>query len=115
MCKKFNYLLSQEPRPFPEISQLGTEIDTFMEKHLDGIKKRAKVQQLNCEEGTTSDLFKREKKRGIRKTMTELRTDSGEVLTSKPEMLNLVSVVVVNYCFTSLFGTKGLLSDIVIR
>ena len=47
--------------------------------------------------------------------MTELRTDSGEVLTSKPEMLNLVSVVVVNYCFTSLFGTKGLLSDIVIR
>ena len=24
-------------------------------------------------------------------------------------------VVVVNHCFTSLFGTKGLLSDIVIR
>ena len=27
----------------------------------------------------------------------------------------LVVVVVVNLCFTSLFGTKGLLSDIVIR
>ena len=25
------------------------------------------------------------------------------------------TVVVVNHCFTSLFGTKGLLSDIVIR
>ena len=24
-------------------------------------------------------------------------------------------VVVVNHCFTSLFGTKGLLSDIIIR
>ena len=24
-------------------------------------------------------------------------------------------VVVVNYCFTSLFGTNGLLSDIVVR
>ena len=29
--------------------------------------------------------------------------------------LFLVKVVVVNLCFTSLFGTKGLLSDIVIR
>ena len=27
----------------------------------------------------------------------------------------LVVVVVVNHCFTSLFGTKGLLSNIVIR
>ena len=26
-----------------------------------------------------------------------------------------VEVVVVNHCFTSLFGTNGLLSDIVIR
>ena len=26
-----------------------------------------------------------------------------------------VLVVVVNHCFTSLFGTKGLLSDIIIR
>ena len=26
-----------------------------------------------------------------------------------------ILVVVVNHCFTSLFGTKGLLSDIVIR
>ena len=27
----------------------------------------------------------------------------------------IYSVVVVNHCFTSLFGTKGLLSDIIIR
>ena len=33
-------------------------------------------------------------------------------LTVPPQ---LVIVVVVNLCFTSLFGTKGLLSDIVIR
>ena len=29
--------------------------------------------------------------------------------------ISVVVVVVVNLCFTSLFGTKGLLSDIVIR
>ena len=28
---------------------------------------------------------------------------------------HITKVVVVNHCFTSLFGTKGLLSDIIIR
>ena len=31
------------------------------------------------------------------------------------EIIFKVAVVVVNHCFTSLFGTKGLLSDIIIR
>ena len=31
------------------------------------------------------------------------------------DQLRRLKVVVVNHCFTSLFGTKGLLSDIVIR
>ena len=29
--------------------------------------------------------------------------------------VNYVDVVVVNHCFTSLFGTKNLLSDIITR
>ena len=42
------------------------------------------------------------------------------ILIKKGGLLQLkfgvvVVVVVVNHCFTSLFGTKGLLSDIIIR
>ena len=33
----------------------------------------------------------------------------------KKELTSTLVVVVVNLCFTSLLGTKGLLSDIVIR
>ena len=39
---------------------------------------------------------------------------SGFIIRST-EVTHCSSVVVVNLCFTSLFGTKGLLSDIVIR
>ena len=35
--------------------------------------------------------------------------------STKLKLIYQVVVVVVNLCFTSLFGTKGLLSDIVIR
>ena len=91
MCKKFNYLLSEEPRPYQEITELGSEIDTFMGDHLDDINRRVKIKQLDCGEGTASDSFKRGKKKVIQKTMNHLEKDSGEVLTSKNELLTFVT------------------------
>ena len=41
---------------------------------------------------------------------------NGEALEGlEKNEVNRALVVVVNHCFTSLFGTKGLLSDIIIR
>ena len=44
-------------------------------------------------------------------TQEKCLTDLNTLLT----LLRVVVVVVVNLCFTSLFGTKGILSHIVIR
>ena len=91
MCKRFNFLLSEEPRPYNKITDLGQEIDHFMESHLDGAKRRAKVMELNYKEGIMSELFKREKRKAIQKTMTQLESDSGEVLTNKNDMIDFVT------------------------
>ena len=77
MCKRFNFLLSEEPRPYNKITDLSQEIDHFMESHLDGAKRRAKVMELNYKEGIMSELFKREKSKAIQKTMTQLESNSG--------------------------------------
>ena len=38
-----------------------------------------------------------------------------EIIKTIRSSRSRIEVVVVNHCFTSLFGTKGLLSDIIIR
>ena len=40
---------------------------------------------------------------------------SAHPIANKQELLSYWLIVVINHCFTSLFGTKDLLSDIVIR
>ena len=91
MCKKFNSLLSEEPRPYKKIEDLGKEIDKFMESHLERIKRKVKISELNYGENIMSDLFKCEKRKASQKTMAQLESDSGEVLTNKNDIIDCVS------------------------
>ena len=43
------------------------------------------------------------------------RHKQNELEVERGTEIHNTTVVVVNHCFTSLFGTKGLLSDIIIR
>ena len=48
-------------------------------------------------------------------TLQCMRYQRYEFQVDGSKCIKVVVVVVVNHCFTSLFGTKGLLSDIIIR
>ena len=61
----------------------------FMESHLNGIKRKSKVSELNYGENTMSDLFTCEKREASQKTMAQLQSDSREVLTNKMMLLLL--------------------------
>ena len=67
--------------------------------------------------GTDTSMRKQQRSYGI----TALALSKGLELMKEPLSQltqltgSLPDVVVVNHCFTSLFGTKGLLSDIVLR
>ena len=91
MCKKINCLLSMEPRPYAKIQALRHEIDKLMAFRVGEIRRRAKLRELNFGEGIMSDLFSSERRKSIQKTMTQLESDSGKVLTNKRDMINFIS------------------------
>ena len=89
--------LEDEPvsKPSAQVSQ-ATVLSDGMAKKMDQL---------------LASLGKMEKRLGALESNNSRAADSRKSAQSRPFRV----VVVVNHCFTSLFGTKGLLSDIIIR